>query len=153
MLENSSGDATVKRYVPPRNRVLNRRKSGDRFERLNYFHGSEGERSIGTSSKNSSLTEHGEAGSSSSLQNDTNPLVAGSVLVDGCSNSEAAKLMSERWAAAMSSYNDPSVEVTEKPVMYSGSSGSAWGSSKLTYHTMDFFAELQKAILASNAKD
>ncbi|CAF1936218.1 BnaC05g44360D [Brassica napus] len=39
--------------------------------------------------------------------------------------SEAYQLLSERWAAAMHQYNDPTVDLSERPVMYYG--GSVWG--------------------------
>ncbi|KAG2272467.1 hypothetical protein Bca52824_067022 [Brassica carinata] len=37
--------------------------------------------------------------------------------------SEAYQLLSERWAAAMHQYNDPTVDLSERPVMYYGGSG------------------------------
>lgn len=42
-------------------------------------------------------------------------------------------------------YNDSSVDLSEKPVMYSGASGSSWGHLKLP-HQMDFLSKLRLAM-------
>eukprot|EP00252_Welwitschia_mirabilis_P012264 TRINITY_DN27244_c0_g1_i3.p1 TRINITY_DN27244_c0_g1~~TRINITY_DN27244_c0_g1_i3.p1 ORF type:complete len:108 (-),score=33.85 TRINITY_DN27244_c0_g1_i3:51-374(-) len=65
---------------------------------------------------------------------------------------KAAKLMADRWEAAMHAYNDPSVDVSEKPTVYSSGGGSVWGSSKLAYQpsVMDFLGELEQAIQRFN---
>ncbi|XP_010464390.1 PREDICTED: uncharacterized protein LOC104744950 [Camelina sativa] len=42
-----------------------------------------------------------------------------------CSTSEASQLLSQRWAAAMHEYNDPTVDLSERPIMYY--EGSVWG--------------------------
>ncbi|CAH2044802.1 unnamed protein product, partial [Thlaspi arvense] len=44
---------------------------------------------------------------------------------EGCSRSEAYQLLSDRWAAAMHLYNDPTVDLSERPMMYYG--GDVWG--------------------------
>ncbi|XP_020574358.1 uncharacterized protein LOC110020557 isoform X2 [Phalaenopsis equestris] len=49
------------------------------------------------------------------------------------------------WAAAIHSYNDQSIDLSERPIMYSGASGTSWGHLKLP-HQMDFAAELRRAI-------
>ncbi|XP_077225140.1 uncharacterized protein LOC143858387 isoform X1 [Tasmannia lanceolata] len=148
MLENPP-EPSIKRYAPPsqRNRLLNRRKSGERLERINYSYGNDGEKSQLTPPTNISVLDHGEAGNNS-LPNKS--LHQGLIPVGGCCSSAAAQLLSERWAAAIHSYNDPSVDLSERPVMYSGASGSAWGHSKLS-HQMDFLAELRRAIRNANA--
>ncbi|XP_068664956.1 uncharacterized protein [Aristolochia californica] len=63
MLENPS-DTVGRRYAPPsqRNRALNRKKSGDRFERINHSFGNEGGKSLVTSSSNIPVVDHGDAG-------------------------------------------------------------------------------------------
>ncbi|XP_077225141.1 uncharacterized protein LOC143858387 isoform X2 [Tasmannia lanceolata] len=131
MLENPP-EPSIKRYAPPsqRNRLLNRRKSGERLERINYSYGNDGEKSQLTPPTNISVLDHGEAGNNS-LPNKS--LHQGLIPVGGCCSSAAAQLLSE-----------------QRPVMYSGASGSAWGHSKLS-HQMDFLAELRRAIRNANA--
>lgn len=111
MLETAAD--SFKRYAPPsqRNRVLNRRKSGD----------------------------HGEMSAHSEKR------FPGVIAIDGCCTSDAARLLNERWAAAINSYHDPMTDSSEKPMMYSGASGSSWGHVKPSYQ-MDFLSELQRAI-------
>ncbi|EEE57311.1 hypothetical protein OsJ_07398 [Oryza sativa Japonica Group] len=51
------------------------------------------------------------------------------------------------WAAAMNLYNDQSYDSPDKPVMYSGSSGSSWGHGHMKLpHQMNFFEELRRAL-------
>ncbi|XP_072981560.1 uncharacterized protein [Typha angustifolia] len=135
----------AKRYAPPvqRNRVLNRRKSGDRFEKTSYSYGVDGEKSQASYSRNFPLVDHGEAGSNIPNGSTRSRLIP----IEGCCTSEAAHLLTERWAAAMHLYNDPSVDSSEKPVMYSGASGSSWAHLKLP-HQMDFLGELRRAMQA-----
>lgn len=141
MLENNSDN--FKRFVPPqRNRSLNRRKSGDKFEKINYSYGVDGDKSQASIAKKFSIIDHGDSGTSY-IQNESNH--TGLVALDGCSTSEAAQLLNDRWAAIMHSYSDQSIEISERPIMYSGASGSSWGHLKLP-HQMDFAAELQRAI-------
>ncbi|XP_031490594.1 uncharacterized protein LOC116257753 isoform X2 [Nymphaea colorata] len=148
MLENPASDPSIKRYTPPgRNRLLNRRKSSDRFDRINNSQSNEGEKGSSTF-RNTSAADHGDSVSCNYQSESSN---SGFIVVEGCSSSEAVQLMVERWAVAMDSYNDPSIGITEKPVIYSGSSGSAWGSVKLP-HQMDFLAELRRAIQMANAQ-
>ncbi|KAK8931266.1 hypothetical protein KSP39_PZI016106 [Platanthera zijinensis] len=148
MLENNPDN--IKRFVPPqRNRSLNRRKSGgipDRFAKINY-HGIDGDKSQASIAKKISTIDHGDSGSSY-IQNENS--YTGLVALDGCSTSEAAQLLSERWAAIMHSYNDQSIDVSEKPILYSGASGSSWGHLKLP-HQMDFAVELRRAIDSSES--
>lgn len=149
MLENPSDSTNDKRYAPPpqRNRVLSRRKSGgDRFERGNYSFGNDGEKSQFTSSRNVPAVEHVEAGSTNLNENPGPRLVR----LDGCSTGVAAQIMNDRWAAAMHSYNDASIDLSERPVMYSGASGSAWVHTKLPPQ-MDFLGELRRAMRIANA--
>ncbi|CAN8260127.1 unnamed protein product [Cochlearia groenlandica] len=47
------------------------------------------------------------------------------IRLNGCSRSEAYQLLSERWGAGMHLYNDPTVDLSERPIMYYG--GSVWG--------------------------
>ncbi|KAG7533361.1 hypothetical protein ISN45_Aa08g009960 [Arabidopsis thaliana x Arabidopsis arenosa] len=93
-----------KRYTPPnqRNRSSNRRRS------RGSFHSNDGESSqpvaVGFQRENSS------------------PKI---ISLEGCSRSEAFHLLSDRWAAAMHLYNDPSIDLSERPMMYYG--GDVWG--------------------------
>ncbi|KAG0504017.1 hypothetical protein HPP92_004089 [Vanilla planifolia] len=142
MLENNVPDN--KRFVPPplRNRSGNRRKSGDRFEKANYSPGFDGDKSQASVPRNSSNVDHGDSGSNQiQLEHPHTGLIA----LDGCSNNEAFQLLNERWAAAMQAYNDPTLDLSERPSMYSGASGSSWGHLKLPYQ-MDFIAEVRRAI-------
>ncbi|XP_008801252.2 uncharacterized protein LOC103715418 isoform X1 [Phoenix dactylifera] len=143
MIENNNNPEGGKRYAPPaqRNRSLNRRKSGDRFEKTSYSYGIDGEKSQASNLRNFPSTDHGEAGGSN-VQNENHP---GLIPIDGCCTSEAAQLLNDRWANAMHLCNDPSVDLSERPTMYSGASGSSWGHLKLP-HQMDFLSELRRAI-------
>ncbi|MQM21088.1 hypothetical protein Taro_054120 [Colocasia esculenta] len=119
--------------------------SSDRFEKVNYAYGNDGEKN--QAHGRTSVIDNGEVGNDKG-QNE-NPYY-GMISINGCSYSEAAQLLNDRWAAAMHSYNDPSVDSSERPVMYSGASGSSWGHLKLP-HQMDFLAELRRAIHSAEA--
>ncbi|OVA06287.1 hypothetical protein BVC80_8399g9 [Macleaya cordata] len=152
MLENPNDSTiattTVKRYAHPnqRNRVLNRRKSGDRFGGTNSAYGNDGDKNQ-AASRNIPIIDHGEAGSSNLLNDKPHP---GLIAINGCCNSEAAQLLNYRWAAAMHSFNDPPLDLSERPVMYSGAGGSAWGHSRAPPQ-VDFLAELRRAMRDANA--
>ncbi|KAI3806216.1 hypothetical protein L1987_22113 [Smallanthus sonchifolius] len=156
MLENptdSSSTATVKRYAPPnqRNRALGRRKSGgDRLERASSY-GNDGEKNQAAGLRNVPIMDHADL-----------PQLIG---LQGCCNSEAYQLLNNRWAAAMNAYENPSTDLAERPVMYSGSSASAWGQIRLPHQMfspmagvvpsgpqMDFISELRQAMHNSNAQ-
>ncbi|XP_010912737.1 uncharacterized protein [Elaeis guineensis] len=125
MIENNNSE-DAKRFARPAPRMRSHhwRKSGDRFEKANYSYRIDGEKS-------------------SNVQNDnTHP---GLIPIDGCCTSQATQLLNKRWANAMHLYNDPSIDLSERPVMYSGASGSSWGHLKLP-HQMDFLSELQQVI-------
>ncbi|CAA6660264.1 unnamed protein product [Spirodela intermedia] len=142
MLENAAEN--VRRYAPPSNRALGRRKSGDRFEKVNYASGHDGKKNQ-SHSRNFLSIDHGEL--INSKYQSENPYSL-AIPVDGCCNSEAAQLLSERWAAAMQSCNDPAVDLSDRPVMYAGAGGPAWGQLNLP-HQMDFLAELRRAYHSS----
>eukprot|EP01018_Ginkgo_biloba_P015097 Gb_29048 [translate_table: standard] len=149
MLENT-GDAT-KRQPSSRNRALNRRHSRDRFDRVSGFTNDNGEKDGAYTNNNVATLDRG--GLSGTNNNNSENLLPGLVSINGCSNSEAMKLMNERWAAAMHSHNDQSLDVTERPVVYlSSGGGSVWGSSKLAYQpsVMDFLGEMGHAIRRAN---
>ncbi|CAI9107220.1 OLC1v1006530C1 [Oldenlandia corymbosa var. corymbosa] len=103
MLENPTNDssasanvAPVKRYAPPnqRNRGLGRRKSGgDRLERGNSYTSDGDKAQVGFPRDTNSSYRGGEFSSVALI-----PL-------HGCSNSEAAQLLNDRWAAAMNALN------------------------------------------------
>ncbi|KAL8225067.1 hypothetical protein R6Q57_017624 [Mikania cordata] len=157
MLENptdsssTANTTTVKRYAPPnqRNRALGRRKSGgDRLERASSY-GNDVEKNQAAALRNVPIMEHAD------------PLRL--IGLQGCCNSEAYQLLNNRWAAAMNAYESPSTDLAERPVMYSGSSASAWGQFRLPHQMispiaggsgpqMDFISELRQAMHNSNAQ-
>lgn len=135
--------ATVtKRYAPPnqRNRP-NRRKSADKSQV--------------SASKNVPVVEHGDAGGSSLLNENSRP---GLIALEGCSNSEGSQLLNDRWAAAIQGANDPSIDPSERPIMYTDKA-PAWGGQFRLPHQfmsptggvtspgsqMDFLSELRRA--------
>uniref|UniRef100_A0A5B7BGH0 Uncharacterized protein n=1 Tax=Davidia involucrata TaxID=16924 RepID=A0A5B7BGH0_DAVIN len=170
MLENptdSSSTAnitTVKRYAPPyqRNRSHSRRKSGgDRFERTNNIYANDGEKNQVAVSRNVPIVDHGNAGSSNLVHENPHPVL---IALQGCCKSEAYQLMNDRWAAAVNSYNNPSIDLAERPVMYLGTGASAWGNFRLPHQLMpptvsvgpsgsqvDFLSELRCAMRDANA--
>ncbi|KAJ4730299.1 Iron-stress related protein [Melia azedarach] len=172
MLENptqtaaAAADASpvVKRYAPPnqRNRSVNRRKSGDRFDRSNNVYGNGGEKNQFATSRNTPGTDHGDMGSSNPLNVNSQPKL---ITLEGFSRSEAAQLLKDRGRAAMKRYNDPLIDLSERPVLYS-SGASAWGQFRLPHQMlppsnstgptsgsqMDFLAELRRKMQNSGAK-
>ncbi|XP_021663025.2 uncharacterized protein LOC110651867 isoform X2 [Hevea brasiliensis] len=133
MLENPTpaaqpdSTAVVKRYAPPnqRNRSLNRRKSGDRFDRSSLNASDAEKNQQHASPRNIPIIDQGDVGSSNLLSENSRP---GLIALEGCCRSEASQLLNDRWALAMHNYNDVSIDLSERPVMYSGSSASAWGN-------------------------
>ncbi|XVE72615.1 hypothetical protein DITRI_Ditri11bG0052200 [Diplodiscus trichospermus] len=122
MLENPTPTASdsapaIKRYAPPnqRNRSLGRRKSAEKNQ--------------AATSRNIPVAD---AGSSSIVLNDHH-LRPALIPLEGCSTSDAYRLLSNRWAAALHRYHDPSIDLSERPVMYSGSSDSAWRNFRLPH--------------------
>ncbi|XP_039010349.1 uncharacterized protein LOC120139077 isoform X2 [Hibiscus syriacus] len=153
MLENPTSTAPdaaplIKRYAPPnqRNRSLGRHKSG--------------EKNLGAASRNNNLV--GDAGSSAILNEDLHRPIL--IPLEGCSRSDASRLLSYRWAAALHRYHDTSIDLSERPVLYSGSSDSAWRNFRLPHQMMsptnttapssgsqmDFLAELRRSIRNAN---
>ncbi|GAB2215365.1 hypothetical protein Droror1_Dr00019750 [Drosera rotundifolia] len=154
MQENPSdpppSNPTIKRYAPPnqRNRNLGRRKSGDRPERASNHHPIDGDRNMPTAFRHAPTVEYGTVGSSNSFQDS---LHSGFISLNGCSRSAASQLLRDRWDAAIQSYNDPSVDLSERPVMYMGSPASAWGAFRLPHEMMsgsqmDFLTLLRRAM-------
>ncbi|CBI25682.3 uncharacterized protein LOC100248340 [Vitis vinifera] len=150
MLENPSGTdppSSVKqqRYAPPnqRNRSLNRRKSGERFDRINNSFANDGDKSQVVAPRNVPNIDQGDSGSSNILNENARP---GLIALDGCCSSEASQLLNDRWAAAMHGCNNQSLDLPERPVMYSGSGASAWGHFRLPHQMMDFSGELRRAM-------
>ncbi|KAJ0765437.1 hypothetical protein HanPI659440_Chr08g0303391 [Helianthus annuus] len=153
MLENpTDSSSTVKRYAPPnqRNRALGRKKSGgDRLERASSY-GNDGEKSQVAALRNVPIMDHADPSRLIGLQ--------------GCCNSEAYQLLTNRWAAAINAYENPATDLAERPVMYSGSTASAWGHFRLPHQMispvaggpsgpqMDFISELRQAMHNSNAQ-
>ncbi|KAF6137523.1 hypothetical protein GIB67_031802 [Kingdonia uniflora] len=140
---------TVRRYAPlsQRNRPLNRRKSGDRPERTNNSYVNDGEKIQALFSRNVPTIDHGETGSSNYVNENQYPRL---IPLEECSSSEAVQLMKERWDAVMHASSDPSIESSERPVVYSGALASAWGHPRATHHQMDFLTELRRQIRNPN---
>ncbi|KAF8036034.1 hypothetical protein BT93_C1907 [Corymbia citriodora subsp. variegata] len=153
--------AAVKRYAPPnqRNRSLNRRKSGEQLDRPNNFYVSDGEKNHTAASRNTINDQRDAASTNLPKENPRPRLIA----LEGCSNSEASRLLNDRWEATIQSCNDSSIDSSERPVMYSGSSTSAWGHIKLPHQLiapssvaspgsqMDFLGELRQAMPYADA--
>ncbi|KAG5381755.1 hypothetical protein IGI04_033225 [Brassica rapa subsp. trilocularis] len=76
---------------------------------------SNGRRSRGSSHSNEGQTSKPVA--SSFQMEDSSPRI---IFREGCFTSAGYQLLSNRWAAAMHLYNDPTVDVSERPVMYHG---------------------------------
>ncbi|KAG6628933.1 uncharacterized protein LOC122294773 isoform X1 [Carya illinoinensis] len=115
MLENhtptlSAADTAVRRNAPSnlRNRPLNRRKSAEKNQ-------------VGAL-RNFPIIDNGVSGSSNLLNENHR---SGLIALEGCCCSEASQLLDDRWAAALDCYNNPSIDLSERPVMYSGSAPSA----------------------------
>ncbi len=168
MLENPTDStaniATIKRYAPPnqRNRSLGRRKSGgDRLERANSYT-NDGEKNQVAAFKNLPVLDHGDPRSSNVFNEYP---VSRLIALQGCCNSDAFQLLNNRWQAAIYAYENPSTDLAERPTLYSGSGGSAWGQFRLPHQMMpptvgvgpsssqmDFLGELRRAMHNSNAR-
>ncbi|KAI5679848.1 hypothetical protein M9H77_01075 [Catharanthus roseus] len=168
MLENPTIDssatanaAPVKRYAPPyqRNRALARRKSGaDRLERTNSY-ANDGEKNQPTASRNAPGMNFGDAGSSIRVHESTSVRL---IPLHGCANSEAFRLLNDRWVAAMNALNNLPEDSSERPVLYR-KSASPWVQGMLPHMLMtpaanastgpqkDFSSELRQAIRNANA--
>lgn len=165
MLENPSMDsaattanvAAVKRYAPPnqRNRSLGRRKSGgDRLERANSY-SNDGEKNTGGTFRSIPIVDHGDAGGiNRTNENPRSKLIP----LHGCCDSEALRLLNDRWTAAMTALNNLPEDSAERPVLYSRKSSPAWGQAVLPHLLMqqaggpstglqsDFLSELRQAM-------
>ncbi|KMZ58737.1 hypothetical protein ZOSMA_74G00810 [Zostera marina] len=125
------------------NRVFNNRKkpvSKDQFERNKY-------RSY--SKKVPVMEQHGKVGNPHSNSN------SNVISLDGCCSSNASKLLKDRWTAVIASYNDASVDISERPLMYSGDSESSCSQMKLPQQSvkMDFPTKLRHLICNANAAE
>nr|XP_043636879.1 uncharacterized protein LOC122607874 [Erigeron canadensis] len=154
MQENPNDLNTVKRYAPPnqRTRSIGRRKSGggDRLERAGSY-GNDGDKNQAAALRNAPASDHADP-----------PRLIG---LQGCSDGEAYQLLNNRWASAMNAYENPSTDLAERPVMYSGNIASAWGQFRLPHQMIfptpgvgpsgpqiDFISELRQAMHNSNAQ-
>lgn len=158
----SAANNTIKRYAPPnqRNR-LSRRKSGDRFDRSNNLYVNDGDKNQGVAPRNVPALDHGDGYNSHVLNENPRARI---IALDGCSSSEAFQLLNDRWLAAMKCYDDPLIDLSERPVVYGGSGTSAWGQFRPPHQLitqpsnvgpsgrqMDFLGELRRAIRNANA--
>ncbi|KAF5470294.1 hypothetical protein F2P56_010816, partial [Juglans regia] len=160
MLENPpptlpAADTAIRRHAPPnlRNRPLNRRKSADRFDQIKNLYENDVEKNQVGASRNFPIIDHGDSGSSNLLNENH---CSGLIALEGCCRSEASRLLDDRWAAALDCYNNPSIDLSERPVMYAGTAPSAW-SFRLPHQMMapvgagpygspmDFLGELRRA--------
>ncbi|WCJ37310.1 hypothetical protein M5689_018459 [Euphorbia peplus] len=153
MLENPTpvpdSSSVVKRYAPPnqRNRPLNRRKS-EKNQQL-------------APSRNIPGAEHVVGSSNFPYEKYRPSLIA----LQGCCQSEAAQLLNDRWALAMHKYDDTTIDLSERPVMYAASTPSAWGHLRLPHQFMpppgnsgvpysvsqiDFLTELRRQMRNAN---
>ncbi|KAK2647542.1 hypothetical protein Ddye_015031 [Dipteronia dyeriana] len=139
-----SAPVVVKRYAHPHQRNRLRRKpSGDRFDRTTNLYGNDGEKNQLTTPRNTPVINHGDT-------------ALRLIHLEGISRSDAAQLLDNRWRTAMHNYNDTSIDLSERPVLYT-SGTSAWGQFKLPHQMMapansvgpllgtqmDFLAELR----------
>ncbi|CAK9134913.1 unnamed protein product [Ilex paraguariensis] len=136
-VDSSSSTANIapKRYAPPnqRNRQLGRRKSGgDRLERANTYQ-TDGEKHQNAALKNVPIADHWD-GAGNNYANDN--LHSRLIPLQGCCNSEAFQLLNNRWTAAMNAYSNPSIDLAERPVLYTGSGAPAWGHVRLPHQLM-----------------
>ncbi|XP_021750595.1 uncharacterized protein LOC110716291 isoform X2 [Chenopodium quinoa] len=123
-------------------------KSGDRSEKTSNLHSTDGDKNVGIGLQSASSIDHSDSGSSKCVYESYRPKL---IALNGCCRSEASQLLHERWKGAIYCYSDPTVDLSERPVMYTGSSASAWGNFRLPHQLMappqmDFMAELQHAI-------
>ncbi|KAJ6723902.1 PHOSPHOPANTOTHENATE--CYSTEINE LIGASE 2 [Salix koriyanagi] len=97
-----------------RSRSMNRRKSGDRFDRGSSLYQIDGEKNQQQQShantRNNIPDHHGDAGSSSLLNDNYSSHTL--IPLEGCCRSEASQLLNDRWAAIMHSYNDTSIDLS-----------------------------------------
>jgi len=152
MLENPTStlpasDAPIKRYAPPnqRNR-LHRRKSSDRFDRANNLYGNDVEKNQVAAPRNVPIIDHGDSVSSNLLNvNPRSRLIA----LEGCCSSDASQLLNDRWAAAMHCYNNQSIDLSERPVMYAA---PAWVQGQFAPQgRVDFLGDLRRVMRNANA--
>ncbi|OAY32954.1 hypothetical protein MANES_13G058400v8 [Manihot esculenta] len=118
MLENPTpaaqpdSTAVIKRYAPPnqRNRSLNRRKSGDRYDRSSSLYATDVDKNPQHAPpRNLPIVDHGDVGSSNLLNEKPRP---GLIFLEGCCRSEASQLLNDRWAQAMHNCNDVSIDLS-----------------------------------------
>ncbi|KAF7153264.1 hypothetical protein RHSIM_Rhsim01G0246100 [Rhododendron simsii] len=124
----------------------------DRFERINNSL-NDGEKNQVATSKHVPLTDHGDV---AVVNENLHPRL---ISLHGCCKSDAFQLLNERWAATINAFNDPTTDFADRPVMYTGSGGSAWGQFRLPHQfnsprvptgsssgsQMDFLSELRRA--------
>ncbi|OIV97531.1 hypothetical protein TanjilG_12288 [Lupinus angustifolius] len=103
--DSNSTNTVIKRYAPPnqRNRSTHRRKSSDRLDRTNSA-GSDLDKNQVASLRNAQLPDQGDAAISNLPNENHYPRF---VALEGCSCSAASQLLTDRWTAAMQSYNNP----------------------------------------------
>ncbi|URE30961.1 hypothetical protein MUK42_05743 [Musa troglodytarum] len=117
---------------PPRNRSINRRRPGDRYDKVNYPHGIDEEKSHEFYPRKFSLAEHGEVGGNCVANDNTHPKL---IPLDGCSASEAVTFLTERWAAAVHLLDNSSADVSVKPSAYLGADDELSGRIGMQRYT------------------
>ncbi|URE30956.1 hypothetical protein MUK42_05743 [Musa troglodytarum] len=82
----------------------------NRYDKVNYPHGIDEEKSHEFYPRKFSLAEHGEVGGNCVANDNTHPKL---IPLDGCSASEAVTFLTERWAAAVHLLDNSSADVSE----------------------------------------
>ncbi|KAF2284716.1 hypothetical protein GH714_029509 [Hevea brasiliensis] len=116
---------------PKHGKVLCIKQLSYRFDRSNSLYASDAEKNQQFAPpRNLPIVDHVDVGSSNVLNENSRP---GLISLDGCCRSEASQLLNDRWALAMHNYNDDSIDLSERPVMYS----SAWGQFRLPHQIQE----------------
>ncbi|KAF2289006.1 hypothetical protein GH714_023786 [Hevea brasiliensis] len=118
-------------------------QTGDRFDRSSLNASDAEKNQQHASPRNIPIIDQGDVGSSNLLSENSRP---GLIALEGCCRSEASQLLND-----------------QRPVMYSGSSASAWGNLRPPHQLispgggpssgsqMDFLSELRRAIRNASA--
>ncbi|XP_078434334.1 uncharacterized protein LOC144705500 [Wolffia australiana] len=142
MLEDVAPD--IKRYVPPpfRKHVPNRRKSGERVDRISSSHGPSGNKSWDNSTSRPSTSSSAHCVDKIFRERNSH---SGLIPLAGCHGSEAAKFLDQRWAAAVNSYKKNTDLPGGRPITYFGGSDTSCAPQLKFPHQMNLLAELRRA--------
>ncbi|URE30959.1 hypothetical protein MUK42_05743 [Musa troglodytarum] len=104
----------------------------NRYDKVNYPHGIDEEKSHEFYPRKFSLAEHGEVGGNCVANDNTHPKL---IPLDGCSASEAVTFLTERWAAAVHLLDNSSADVSVKPSAYLGADDELSGRIGMQRYT------------------